>query len=230
MSSQIDPAKVFILVPVFNEGAVLRTVVDELVSQDYSVVVIDDGSSVLVKNTLQNVPVYLLRHTINLGQGAALQTGLDFALAQDASIVVTFDADGQHCVEDIKRMVDTLQEKKVDVVLGSRFIHANSNVPAKRKFLLQVARFVNFFFTGMLLTDAHNGLRAFTKKAAEKIKLQENRMAHATEVISVIKKNKFRIAEVPVTIHYTDYSKQKGQKLPDAFRVLFELFLNKLFR
>ena len=230
MYSQIDPAKVFVLVPVFNEGPVTKTVVEELVAKEYTVVVIDDGSGAPIKNTLENMPIYLLRHKINLGQGAALQTGIDYALSKGASLLVTFDSDGQHCVDDIAKLVNALQDKHVDVVLGSRFLQDASEIPAKRKALLQMARMVNFFFTGMWLTDAHNGMRAFTGSAAEKIKLQENRMAHATEVISLIKKNNLCYAEAPVTIRYTDYSKQKGQKLPDAFRVLFELFLNKLFR
>ncbi|MEO7394587.1 MAG: glycosyltransferase family 2 protein, partial [Chitinophagaceae bacterium] len=100
----------------------------------------------------------------------------------------------------------------------------------KRKLLLQIARYINFVFTGLLLTDAHNGLRAMTREAAQKIKITENGMAHATEILHQIKKRKLRYCEVPVTIHYTEYSKKKGQTLASSFRIFFDLLLNKIFK
>lgn len=88
---------------------------------------------------------------------------------------------------------------------------------------------MNFAFTGILLTDAHNGLRAFNRHAAEKINLMENRMAHATEFLAQIKKHRLRFAEHPVHIRYTDYSRKKGQSLLNSIRIFFELVLNKFF-
>lgn len=224
------PSKIFVVIPAYNEEAVLATVVNEVLQHRYQVVVVDDGSARRLKNYLKKQPVFLLRHKVNLGQGAALQTGIEFALSKNAEIIVSFDADGQHRAEDISVLITKLMEDKLDIVIGSRFLHQQESLPNKRKTLLKIARYVNFIFTGSLLTDAHNGLRAMTGEAAKKIRITENRMAHATEFLWLIKKNKLRYAEVPVFIHYSDYSKEKGQTVWSSFRIVIDLFLNKIFR
>lgn len=230
MFSHIDPRSIFIIIPAFNEHYTLQLVANELQQMNYSLVVVDDGSTINVYNFLENNNLYYLRHTINLGQGAALQTGIEFALAKGAAYIVTFDADGQHNAKDIETLIQTLIETHSDIALGSRFIQNNNPIPFQRKILLKIARFINYFFTGMLLTDAHNGLRAMTAATAEKIQLRENRMAHATEILSVIKRKNIKYIEVPVRICYTDYSRKKGQTTMSSFRILFDLFLNKIFR
>src|SRR4029079_19417277 len=125
-------------------------------------------------------------------QGAALQTGIDYAKMLEADIVVTFDADGQHSAADVKTLVEPLLKNEVDIVLGSRFLTTNTDIPFPRKIVLQVARWVNFLFTGILLTDAHNGLRALGKRGLEKITITENRMAHASEILFEIKKQNLK--------------------------------------
>jgi glycosyltransferase involved in cell wall biosynthesis len=228
MYSQIDPKTVFVVIPAFNEYESLRMVIDELAVTNYNLVVVDDGSHTDVYQLLRNRQVFLLKHRINLGQGAALQTGIEFALSRQASYIVTYDADGQHKVTDIDKLLVALTETKSSIALGSRFITKNNSVPAK--IVLQIGRYINFLFTGLFLSDAHNGLRAMTRTAAEKIQLKENRMAHATEILSQIKKHKLKYVEVPVDVTYTEYSKQKGQTTMGSFRILFDLFLNKIFK
>jgi len=95
---------------------------------------------------------------------------------------------------------------------------------------LQFARYVNYLFTGVLLTDAHNGLRVIKASSANNIRLKENRMSHATEFISIIHQLKLRCEEVPVNILYTDYSRGKGQNFWNSFRIFFDLLLNKVFK
>ena len=94
--------------------------------------------------------------------------------------------------------------------------------------MLRCARVVNGVFTGMWLTDAHNGFRALGRKALEAIDLTENRMAHATEIMSQIRAAKLTVKEVPVTIRYTDYSQAKGQKWTNSLNILIDLILNKI--
>jgi polyprenyl-phospho-N-acetylgalactosaminyl synthase len=230
MSLPIDPTRIFVVIPAYNEAAMIRSVVDKLFSYNYSIAVVDDGSTPSLYPLLQDAPVHYLRHQVNLGQGAALQTGMEYALAQGAAYIVTFDADGQHEGADIQRFIQVLQEDKADIVLGSRFMdHAVHNMSARRKAMLQLARYCNYLFTGLLLTDAHNGLRALNRRAAEAIRIHENRMAHATEFLSQIKDKKLRYAELPVHVYYTSYSRAKGQSVWAGFRILFDLLLNKLF-
>jgi polyprenyl-phospho-N-acetylgalactosaminyl synthase len=222
---------VFIIIPAYNENVVLRAVIEELLTLEMNIIVIDDGSTEQLYSLLNQLPVYVLRHRINLGQGAAIQTGIEFALSKKADIIVTFDADGQHTAGDIEKMVNTISESSADIVFGSRFMKgAKHNMPATRRFLLQTARYLDYFFTGILLTDAHNGLRAMNRKAASLMKLKENRMAHATELVLKVKKNKLSYTEMPVTIRYTEYSLAKGQTAKNGFRILLDLLLNKLFK
>ena len=231
MSQPTDPRAIFVIIPAYNENEVLRAVIKDLLPYHYQLVVIDDGSAVPLNRLLDKLPVYLLRHPVNLGQGAALQTGIEFALGKKARFIVSFDADGQHQAADIQKLLSELENDKADIVSGSRFLGKNDGqVPAGRKLLLQTARYLNYLFTGVLLTDAHNGLRAMTNKSAVAIRIRQNGMSHATEILTEIRKNKLRHKEVPVTIRYTDYSKKKGQTAFSSFRIFFDLLLNKIFK
>lgn len=225
----INNSEIFVIVPVYNEGIIVKTTVLELLNKGYKTIIVDDGSDFKVHHTLKGLPVYLITHPINLGQGAALQTGIKFALEKNAKYIITFDADGQHRVSDISLLIDTLINSNADIVLGSRFLLSNNNIPIKRKLLLHVGRYFNFIATGVMLTDAHNGLRAIKNHAANKICIRQNRMAHATEFLSQIKKHNLKFIEAPVHILYTNYSLKKGQNLFSSFRIVFDTLLNKIF-
>lgn len=220
------PSQIYVIVPCFNEKAVLRQTILPLIDLQLKVIVVDDCSTDLPKETIEDLPIFYLRHAINLGQGAALQTGMDFAKQQDADIVIHFDSDGQHPAHQISELIQPILDGKCDVVLGSRFLQKESiqNIPFKKQILLKLARWVNGIITGLWLSDAHNGFRALNKEALGKIRLTENRMAHATEILSLIKKANLRVKEIPVTISYTEYSMQKGQSIWNAVNILFDLF------
>lgn len=231
MCNQNSPSNVFVVIPAYNEEATIRTVATDVLAAGYQVVVVDDGSSQNLVAALHNLPIHYLRHGVNLGQGAALQTGIHYALEQQADSVVTFDADAQHRTSDIGQLQLAMQQSGADVVLGSRFLQTSTaHIPVLRKLLLQAARVINFMFTGLYLTDAHNGLRLLNRKAAETIFLKENRMAHATEILSQIKALGLKYIEVPVHITYSDYSRQKGQTGWSGFRILIDLLLAKIFQ
>src|SRR5687767_13039432 len=105
-----EPASIFVIVPCYNEATVIRDTVGRLLEKGYQVVVVDDASSDDTRDALKGLPVYYIRHQVNLGQGAALQTGINFALQAGADWLVTFDADGQHDVNDIGLMMDRLDK------------------------------------------------------------------------------------------------------------------------
>ena len=230
MSVPDNPSPVFVIIPAYNEEKVITEVIEGLLPLGYNIVVVDDGSTTPVLELLHKYPVAVLRHRINLGQGAALQTGIEYALSKQAQFLVSFDADGQHQAADITKLLAPLQNGEADICLGSRFLGHSQQVPAARKRLLKLARLVNYVFTGLLLTDAHNGLRAMNRKAGELIKLRQAGMAHATEIIANIRKQKLRYREVPVEIRYTDYSTRKGQTVWSSFRIFFDILLNKIFK
>ena len=220
----MDPAAVWVTIPAYNEEAIIASVVDPLSKLGFQVVVVDDCSDDQTVARLAELPVHFLSHPVNLGQGAALQTAISYALSQQARYIVTFDADGQHSPTDISKLLDPLIRGEFDVALGSRFIAGGSaeNIPPIRRSMLRLAILLSRFSTGMKLTDTHNGLRAFTADAARKLKITQNRMAHASQILSQISSQKLRYVEVPVRIVYTDYSMQKGQRVSNAFNVVWE--------
>lgn len=223
---------VFVVIPAYNEASVIRSTLQPLIGLNYSIVVVDDGSSDSTWSMLADLPVYALRHPLNLGQGAALQTGMTFALLQGAEFIVHFDADGQHRVEDINVLVDPLRKGELDVVFGSRFLRDADRqaVPPSRRVLLRGAVIVNGVMTGVWLSDAHNGFRALTARAASRIMLSENGFAHASEILSKIRRMQFRYGERPTRITYSDYSKAKGQSMWNALNILIDLFLGRVFK
>ncbi|HWB64083.1 MAG TPA: hypothetical protein VG603_11270, partial [Chitinophagales bacterium] len=113
---------------------------------------------------------------------------------------------------------------------GTRFKRAEdiAQVPGARRVLLKGAIMINGIFTGMWLTDAHNGFRAMNRTALAKIKMRENRMAHATEILGIIREQHLRYEEVPVKIVYTEYSKMKGQSSMNSINILIDLIMKKI--
>jgi glycosyltransferase involved in cell wall biosynthesis len=216
-------ADTHVVIAAFKEGKVIRAVVGEVVAAGYPVIVVDDGSPDDTATAAAIAGVSVLRHSINLGQGAALQTGIDYALRRGARQIVTFDADGQHSVEDIPELIAALVH--ADIALGSRFLGKDVvGAGARRKALLRTATLVSNKLSGLKLTDAHCGLRAFRATVAPQLRITQDRMAHASELLRNIQRSGLRVVEVPVTIKYTEHSKQKGQGGFQAIRILFDYF------
>jgi glycosyltransferase involved in cell wall biosynthesis len=219
----------YVVIAAYNEAAVIARVVGEVRRAGYPVVVVDDASKDDTADIAHAAGATVIRHPFNLGQGAALQTGIDHALAQSAEIVVTFDADGQHRIADVPRLCAALTEEHVDFALGSRFLGQAPNLPPLRRLLLKAATLFTRLTTGLALTDTHNGLRAMTRRGATAIRLCQNRMAHASELLAQIGKSGLRYVERPVTIEYTAYSLAKGQNMRDAVLILVDLFARRLY-
>ena len=229
MESAKHPS-LWVICAAYNEATTIGRVVTELGRAGHQVIVVDDGSGDATRHIAAAAGAHVVVHPINLGQGAALQTGIDYALARGADILVTFDADGQHRVSDIARLLDALRQERVDFALGSRFLGQTRNLPPLRRWLLRAATVFTRLTTGLRLTDSHNGLRALTRKGAGAIRLRQNRMAHASEILLEIAQSGLRYVEVPVTIEYTAYSLAKGQRIGDSVTILLDLFAQELYR
>ena len=223
-------SEVFAVVPACNEQDTIYQTVLSLLQMKMKVVVVDDGSRLSQLQFLKTLPVYYIKHATNLGQGAALQTGTEFALERGADIIIHFDADGQHQPTDLPKLLQPLLDNKADLVMGSRFLSPSNKIPFLRRYLLKTARWVNYCFTGILLSDAHNGLRAFNRNAARQLKFTENRMSHATELLFQIKQFQWRWCEVPVTILYKNATLRPGQSTLNSIRIFFDLLLYKFFQ
>lgn len=215
---------VWVVIPVFNEAQVLQSVIENTITVFPNVVCVDDGSRDGSVDAVLRTRAHLVRHPVNLGQGAALQTGLNYARAQaGAEYFVTFDADGQHRLEDAQKMVEVARSPDVDLVLGTRFAEHAASVPLLKRLVLRTAVLLSPAGRKLKLTDAHNGLRVFTRPVVEDLQITMNGMAHASEIVSYLGRSSWRVREVPVSIRYTDYSRSKGQSLLNGVNILFDL-------
>jgi polyprenyl-phospho-N-acetylgalactosaminyl synthase len=219
---------VWVVIAAYNEARAIGVVLAGLAGLPYRVLVVDDGSTDGTADVAGRAGVEVLRHPINLGQGAALQTGIDYALLRGASHVVTFDADGQHRPEDIAGLLAALAANDADFALGSRFRGEAIDLPAPRRLMLRAATWFSRLTTGLAITDAHNGLRAMTCRGAGRLRLRQNRMAHASEILHQIAASGLRYVEAPVTIQYSRYSLAKGQRAGEFVVILLDLFAQRL--
>jgi len=218
---------VFFVIPAYNEAESVGGVVQRVRSRYPNVVVVDDGSSDETASVATGAGATTVRHLINRGQGAALKTGIEYALGCGADIIVTFDSDGQHQLEDVEALLAPVQEGRCDVALGSRFLRADSQVPFGRKLTLKLGVVFTRLVSGIRVTDTHNGLRALSRQAAQQIRIRQDRMAHASEILDEIARLKLRYLEVPTRILYTDYARQKGQRSSAAFRIVWDFLIGK---
>lgn len=220
---------VFIIIPAYNEEKMIDKVIEGIKKEGFSnIIVVDDGSTDNTSLAAKKSGAKVLRHVVNLGQGSAIETGLSYARKKNASIIVTFDADGQFLASEIKKVIKPILEKKADIVLGSRFLGKTINMPFLKKITLKLAIIFTDIFSDIKLTDTHNGFRAFSKKALNKIFINHSQMAHASDIIDQIKRNNLKYQEVPVTVVYSDYSIKKGQSILNGIKIIIDLIFEKL--
>lgn len=229
MKNPYPKKKIWFVIPAFNEEKSIARVIKELKRAGYKyIVVIDDCSSDNTYKEASKQNIVVLKHIINRGQGAALRTGIDYALKKGAEYIVTFDSDGQHRIEDLSAMLKPVINGKVGVTLGSRFLR-KTHMPFSRRFLLKGSVLVQWFFYGVKLSDAHNGFRVLNRSAAQKIRIDSDRMEHASEIVEEIVKKGIKYKEIPVTIRYTGYSMRKGEgSFFGAVKILFKMVMKRL--
>ncbi len=223
--------RVVAIIPAFNEGTrVLASVVSAKRYVD-DVIVVDDCSSDDTALVAKNAGAIVLRHIMNRGQGAALQTGMDYALrAIGADVLVHFDADGQMRGDEIPIMIEPILNGEADVVLGSRFLEKRAiHMPWVRRFMLRLGTVFTIVLSGIRVTDTHNGFRAFSRKAATEMRISLDRMAHASEILDLIKAKRLRYVERPVTISYSVETLRKGQSTIKALMTVKDFMKKKIF-
>ncbi len=217
--------KVFVVIPAYNERKTIVEVIKGVKPLVDEIIVVDDGSTDDTSRLAEEQGVTVLRHFINRGQGAALQTGDQYALDKGADIIVHFDADGQFLAKEIGDIVEPIKSGEAEAVFGSRFLGRKSDIPwLKEKIILPLAKIVNKIFIGKSLTDSQSGFRALSKKAARRIEIENDKMAHNTEIQGKIFKNNFKIKEVPINVIYHKF----GQRFKGGIRIVKELLLAKL--
>ena len=227
-----DHPDVWIIIPAYSEASVIGDVIADVRSVFAHVVCVDDGSPDDTAELALRAGAHVVRHPVNLGQGAAIQTGVEYARSQPgAAVFATFDADGQHRIADVIRMIHRLRTEDLDIVVGTRFADGTpNNMPTLRRLVFPLIAKLSPASRKLGLTDAHNGLRVFDKAVADGLNLTMSGMAHASEIVALIVENGWRVAEEPVEILYTDYSMSKGQPLVNGVNIIFDGLLRKRMR
>ena len=213
-----------VVIPAYNEEGKIGRVIRGLFEHGYKdVLVVNDGSADQTAKEAETAGAKVISHRFNRGQGAALETGNEYARSVDAEYTVHFDGDGQFDPGDIGAALRTMKEKGAEVAVGSRFLDKRSNIPfLKRYFILPVGRCINFVFTGVWLSDAHNGFRILSRTALGSIRLTQDGMAHNTEFVKKLKISGLKYIEVPVAVSYHEY----GQGLAGGVKILKELIIS----
>ena len=195
--------KITIGIPAYNEEKNIAKIIIKLKKITDSIIVCDDGSSDMTSEIAKNLGVIVISHKKNMGYGAAIRTIFEKSAEIDSDILVTFDADGQHRIEDISRVLHPLENSEADIVIGSRFLGKQSNVPNYRKLGIKVITQVTNSSIKTKLTDSQSGFRAYSKQVLSKISLSEVGMGISTEILIKASSKGLRITEVPITILYS---------------------------
>jgi glycosyltransferase involved in cell wall biosynthesis len=232
-------AHLLVVVPAYNEEQVISQTLVSLIQtlrtlkQHSEIVIIDDGSTDRTYKLASQHQVTILRHLLNRGLGGALGTGMAYAKQQQPDVVVTFDADGQHDPDDIKPLIKPILTGQKDVVIGSRMLDNNQDMPWERKTVNTIANLLTTMLFHHYSTDSQSGLRAFSRTAVNCINVKTDRMEVASEFFHQISKHHLRYGEIPIKTIYTDYSLSKGQdgigtlnSLNVGLKMLLRLFRN----
>ena len=195
--------KITIGIPAYNEEKNIASIIIKLKKITDSIIVCDDGSSDMTSDISKNLGAIVITHKKNMGYGVAINSIFQKAKELNVDLLVTFDADGQHRVEDIEKVVEPIKNNTADLVIGSRFLDKKSNVPNYRKIGIKVITKVTNASIKKKLTDSQSGFRAYNKQVLSQISPSDIGMGISTEILIKSSSKGLRIMEVPVTILYS---------------------------
>jgi len=195
--------KITIGIPAYNEEKNIASIIIKLKKITDSIIVCDDGSSDMTSDISKNLGAIVITHKKNMGYGVAINSIFQKAKELNVDLLVTFDADGQHRVEDIEKVVEPIKNNTADLVIGSRFLDKKSNVPNYRKIGIKVITKITNASIKKKLTDSQSGFRAYNKQVLSQISPSDTGMGISTEILIKSSSKGLRIMEVPVTILYS---------------------------
>ena len=194
--------KTVIGIPAYNEEKNIASILLRLKNISEYIIVCDDGSSDLTYEIAKKLGAIVVKHKKNLGYGAAIKTIFLKAQEINADALVTFDADGQHKIEDIDKILVPIKNNKADIVIGSRFLNDEQKISKYRKIGIKTITELTNITSGTKITDSQSGFRGYNRKTLENIKLTESGMGVSTEILIKAKKSNFKIIEVPIIVSY----------------------------
>ena len=196
--------KIIIGIPAFNEEKNIASIITKLMNITDSIIVCNDGSSDLTSEIAEKMGAVVINHEKNLGYGGAIRSIFLKAKELDGDILVTFDADGQHRIEDIGNVTTPIINQEAELVIGSRFLDdSEKEVPQYRKVGIKVITKITNASIKEKLTDSQSGFRAYSKKVVEELNPSELGMGISTEILIKASSKNFKIVEVPIKILYS---------------------------
>ena len=194
--------KITIGIPAYNEEKNIASIITKLKNITDSIIVCDDGSSDMTSKISKNLGVMVISHKKNMGYGVAINSIFQKSKEMNSDLLVTFDADGQHRVEDIEKVIEPIKNNDADLVIGSRFLDKKSNVPNYRKIGIKVITQVTNASIKKKLTDSQSGFRAYNQRVLSQISPSDMGMGISTEILIKSSSKGLRITEVPITVLY----------------------------
>ncbi len=220
--------RTLVVIPAYNEAGSVGEVARSVLAAGWDAVVVDDGSSDATAAEARAAGARVVAHALNRGYGAALATGSAWGIRHGYDAIVHFDADGQHDPGEIAKIVAPIAAGEADAVFGSRFLGAGLRMPAARRLLIKSAILFTWAVSRVRLSDAHNGFRAFSRRALERIVCREDGMSYGSEIVERVAEAGLGWKEIPVTITYSDYSLAKGEGNAAKLRVGLRFLWSKL--
>ena len=194
--------QVVIGIPAYNEEKNIAKIIVKLQNITNKIIVCNDGSTDLTSEIADKMGAIMINHPKNLGYGAAIKSLFSKARELDADVLITFDADGQHRIEDINKVLEPIEHNNADIVIGSRFLDKKMKIPAYRKFGINAITKMSNITTKKKITDSQSGFRAYNKKSLQEIIPSDNGMGVSTEILIKANKKSLRVIEVPIIILY----------------------------
>jgi polyprenyl-phospho-N-acetylgalactosaminyl synthase len=227
--------KIIAVIPAYNEGTRIGPVITAVKKHVQEVIVVDDGSTDDTAARSKAAGALVVRHIDNSGAGAATMTGVEAARRMGADVIITLDADEQHDASDIPALLEPIRRDTVDVVFANRFGAAapgrpKNNIPFIRRVFNGLGNIVTLLATGTWVSDSQCGYKAFGPKAVAQLNLRMSGFEFCTEIVREAVHHKWRIAQVPVKVIYSEYTLAKGQSFANGMRTAFKILLRSFLR
>ena len=195
--------KIAVGLPAYNEEKNIASIITKLEDAYDLVIVCDDGSSDLTGKIASKMGAIVITHEKNKGYGAAIRSLFLKSKELEVDILVTFDADGQHSVNDITKVIQPILDQKADLVIGSRFLDKNQDdIPSYRKTGIQIITKLTNTTLKEKIKDSQSGFRAYSKDVLSKILPSDSGMGVSSELLIKASNNDFIITEIPIKISY----------------------------
>lgn len=217
------------VIPAYNEATRIASVVGAVKQYVDRVIVVDDGSSDETGAVALTAGAFVVRHMSNAGAGAATMTGIDAARLMGAHSVITIDADEQHAPQDIPALLAPIADNRADIVFANRFGTRNK-IPFIRRVFNGIGNIVSFLATGLWVKDSQCGFKAFGPRALREVQLRMSGFEFCTEIVREAAQHRWRIAEVPTKVVYSEYTLAKGQSFANGVRTAFKILLRSFLR